>query len=202
MEIWGFKARSASTSSIIPTHMTGERKERVVDMKYISVYISALFVFCIISVPFVSAQEREVLSPVAMKAKAIVDAAHSFIRAHSDDMPAVQKALQKDPRFIDHDKKLYVFVHCYNAAKEEAICCGQGIRPELVGKNMWHLRTPNGRLLFHEIMQMIEANGKGWIEYEWLNPYTKKIQTKCSYVRGIVLKDGRKAWVGCGFWKE
>jgi signal transduction histidine kinase len=171
-------------------------------MKYITAYISALFVFCLISAPFVSAQEREELSPVAMKVKAIVDAAYSFVRAHSDDMSAVQKALQKDPRFIDHDKKLYVFIHCYNAAKEEAICCGQGIRPELVGKNMWHLRTPNGRLLFHEIMQMIEADGKGWIEYEWLNPYTKKIQTKRSYVRGIVLKDGRKAWIGCGFWKE
>lgn len=167
-----------------------------------TIAVSLLALFAAILVPCVSSQERERLSPVAIKVKAIVEAAHSFICAHSDDMSAVQKALKNDPRFFDHDKELYVFVHCYNAAKEEAICCGQGIRPELVGKNMWNLRTPNGRLLFHEIIQMIEANGKGWIEYEWLNPYTKTIQTKRSYMKGLVLKDGRKAWVGCGFWKE
>lgn len=167
-----------------------------------TIAVSLLALFAAILVPCVSSQERERLSPVAIKVKAIVEAANSFICAHSDDMSAVQKALKNDPRFFDHDKELYVFVHCYNAAKEEAICCGQGIRPELVGKNMWNLRTPNGRLLFHEIIQMIEANGKGWIEYEWLNPYTKTIQTKRSYMKGLVLKDGRKAWVGCGFWKE
>ena len=171
-------------------------------MKTIVVSLLALFVYGSILTPCASPQEKEGLSPFSKKAKAIVEAAHSFIRANSHDMSVVQKALENDPRFFDHEKKLYVFVHCYNAAKEEAICCGQGIRPELVGKNMWHLRTPNGRLLFHEITQMIEANGKGWIEYEWLNPYTKKIQTKRSYMKKIILKDGQKAWVGCGFWKE
>lgn len=171
-------------------------------MKTIVVSLLAGLVFISISAPCASPEEMERLSPFAMKARAIVEAAHAFIRIHSDDMSAVQKALENDPRFFDHDKKLYVFVHCYNAAKEEAICCGQGIRPELVGKNMWHLRTPNGRELFHEIAQMIETDGKGWIEYEWLNPYTKTIQTKRSYMKGIVLKDGQNAWVGCGFWKE
>jgi signal transduction histidine kinase len=171
-------------------------------MKTIVVSLLALFVFTSILAPCASSQNRERLSPLAMKAKAIVEAAHSFISARSDDMFAVQKAFENDPRFFDHDKKLYVFAHCYNTAKEEAICCGQGIRPELVGKNMWHLRTPNGRLLLHEVAQMIEANGEGWVEYEWLNPYTKTIQTKHSYIKGIILKDGQKAWVGCGFWKE
>ncbi|MGD9006831.1 MAG: cache domain-containing protein [Desulfobacteraceae bacterium] len=171
-------------------------------MKILIVTLLTLFVFCSFLAPCVSSQQREWLVPVAIKAKAIVEAAHAFMGARSDDMSAVQKALENDPRFFDHDKKLYVFVHCYNVAKEEAICCGQGIRPELVGKNMWHLRTPNGRLLLHEIAQMVEAGGQGWMEYEWLNPYTKTIQTKRSYIKGIILKDGQKAWVGCGFWKE
>jgi signal transduction histidine kinase len=171
-------------------------------MKYLASSLLALFVFYTITVPLPWALENEALSPDALKAKAIVEAAHAYIRAHSDDMPAVQKALENDPRFIDHDNGLYIFLHCYNAAKKEAICCGQGMRPELVGKNMWHLRTPNGRLLFHEMTRMVENDGEGWIEYDWLNPYTKKLQTKLSYVKGIVLKDGRKAWVGCGIWKE
>jgi len=148
------------------------------------------------------AQGNETLSPVAQKAKAIVEAACGYVRTHSNDMSAVQDALRSNPGFSDPDNGLYVFVHCYDAARKKAIVCAHGIRPELIGKNMWHLRTPNGRLLFHEIARMVEETGEGWIEYDWLNPFTNRLQTKLSYVRGIVLDDGRKAWVGCGLWEE
>ena len=148
------------------------------------------------------AADDEDLSPLAQKTKAIVDAAYEFALAHSDDMDLVQEALQKDPRFSDHENMLYIYMHCYREDKDEAICCGQGIRPELIGKNMWSLRTPNGRLLFHEIREMIERNGQGWLEYDWLNPFTNTIQTKRSYSRGLVLKDGRRGWVGSGYWKD
>ena len=149
-----------------------------------------------------TAGEEEKLSPVALKTKEIVDAAHAYILMHSDDMTAVQHALQTNPAFLDREKNLYIFVHCYDIEKKEAVCCGQGVRPELIGKNMWHLRTPNGRLLFYEIAKMIEKDGEGWIEYDWLNPFTKSLQAKVSFVKRLVLKDGRKAWVGSGFWKR
>ena len=148
------------------------------------------------------ADENDALSPLAVKTKNIVDEAYDFVSRHSGNMAAVQKALVTDPRFFDRENSLYVFVHCYDASKKEAIVCGQGARPELLGKNMWHLRTPNGRLLFHEIMNLVERDGEGWLEYDWLNPFTKSIQTKRSYVKKIVLEDGREAWVGCGYWKE
>ena len=171
-------------------------------VKCISGSLSILFLLCLITVSLARSQEEGPLTPVAQRTMEIVEASHAYILEHSDDMSAVQKALQNDSRFFDHDKELYVFVHCYNVKAKEAICCGHGIRPELVGKNMWHLRTPNGRLLFHEMARMAEMDGGGWIEYEWLNPYKKKIQTKRSYFKSIVLKDGRRAWVGCGYWKE
>ena len=171
-------------------------------MKYTAGANLAVLVFFSVSVVFLWAGENHMNSPLALKTKAIVETAHAYIVEHQDDMPAIQKALQSDPRFIDRDRGLYVFMHCYNAAEKEAICCGQGMRPELVNKNMWHLRTPNGRLLFHELIQMIERDGEGWIEYDWLNPQYNKIQTKVSFVKGILLNDGRKAWVGGGFWKS
>jgi signal transduction histidine kinase len=148
------------------------------------------------------AEEEQTLSALALKTRAIVDSAYAFVVEHSADMSYVQKTLQNDPRFIDRENELYIFIHCYHEGKDEAVCCGQGVRPELIGKDMWHLRTPNGRLLFHEIREMIEKDGKGWIEYDWLNPFTRTIQTKRSYARGVVLKDGRKAWVGSGYWME
>lgn len=171
-------------------------------MKLACIFITVLAVFHLSATTAATAPEQAPLTPVALKAKAIVEAAHAYVLTHSDDMAAVQHALRTRPDFYDRDRDLYVFIHCYDIRKKEAVCCGQGARPDLVGKNMWHLRTPNGRLLFHEIAQMIERDGEGWIEYDWLNPYTKRLQTKLSYVMGIILKDGRKAWVGCGFWKE
>ena len=172
-------------------------------MKHPEAPFLVLIVFCCMFISSAWAGDTTLaFSSVAQKAKAIVEAAHVFVLEHSDDMAAFQKALQNDPAFSDHEKKLYIFMHCYNKEQQEAVCCGQGIRPELVGKNMWFLRTPNGRLIFHEFANMIEKNGEGWIEYDWLNPYRLKIQTKMSFLKGITLRNGQKAWVGCGFWKS
>jgi cytochrome c len=171
-------------------------------MRYIVRSILTICIFFLFTNTSLGADEKYPLSPLAVKTIEIVDAAYAYVQEHSGDMAGVQKALQNDPRFFDRENELYIFIHCYNAANKEAICCGQGVRPELIGKNMWHLRTPNGRLLFAELTRMIEQDGEGWIEYDWLNPFTKKIQTKRSYAKGIVLKDGRTAWVGCGYWKE
>lgn len=148
------------------------------------------------------AQEDEMRSPVAQRAQAIVVAACDYIRTHSNDMSAVQHVLRNDPRFFDRKNALYVFVHRYDAARKEAIVCAHGTRPELIGKNMWSLRTPNGRLLFHEIARLVEKDGEGWIEYDWLNPFTNRLHPKLSYVKRVLIGDGRKVWVGCGLWKE
>ena len=171
-------------------------------MKNIACIFLLPIAFILVSVGPSGAGEEQALSPLALKTKAIVDAAYDFVIERSNDMVLVQDSLQNDPRFFDRENELYIFMHCYEEGVDAAVCCGQGVRPELIGKNMWHLRTPNGRLLFHEIREMIEKDGEGWIEYDWLNPFTNTIQTKRSYVRKIVLKDGRKGWIGSGYWKE
>ena len=171
-------------------------------MKLLARYILLICIF----LSFVGdpgwAVENQEVSPLAVKTMEIVNVAYAYVNEHSDNMALIQKALQNDPRFFDRENQLYIFVHCYNLTNKGAVCCAQGARPELIGKNMWHLRTPSGRLLFKELALLVERDGKGWLEYDWLNPYTNTIQTKRSYVRGIVLKNGRKAWVGCGYWKE
>lgn len=178
------------------------RIKRLSTMKILRVALrlclSALFLFGVIA----TSNADEDNSAIAAKAKTIVDAAHDYVLQHSDDMGAVQNALRNDPRFYDHEKGLYVFIHCYDVAKKEAIVRGQGIRPELLGKNLWNLRTPSGRLLFQETIELIEKDACVWQEYEWLNPYTNKIQTKRSLFKGVVLKDGSTCWVGCGYWKK
>ena len=160
-----------------------------------------LFLLAPFAVAIKAAEEFE-LPPIAQKAKTLVYLAYDYVREQSGDMAAVQKAFEKDAQFRDDENQLYLFMHAYNAEAKEAVCIAQGIRPELVGKNMWGLRTPNGRLLFQEEIQLIEENDEFWLQYEWLNPYTNTINTKQSFFKKIVLKDQRTAWIGCGFWKE
>ena len=171
-------------------------------MKKLTSLLPTMVLVFLVSTGLPEAADSQALSPIELKTKSIVDAAYDLIMEHSDNMSYVQKELQTNPKYFDHDKGLYIFVHCYHEGKDEAVCCGQGARPELVGKNMWHLRTPNGRLLFHELKSMMEKNGKGWLEYDWLNPFTRTIQTKRSYAREIILSNGRKGWVGSGYWVD
>ena len=166
-------------------------------------YVLRLFLLALFLFSFAAASRAgQDQSPIVVKTEKIVQAAHDYILKHADDMKAVQNAMLHDPRFHDHENGLYIFVHCYDAAKREAIVRAHGIRPELIGKNLWDLRNPSGRLLFQELVPLIEKQGKVWQEYEWLNPYTKKIQTKRSLFMGLILKDGSKCWVGCGYWKK
>ena len=132
----------------------------------------------------------------------MVEQAHAFFLAHSGNMKAVQAAFASRPEFRDDANQLYIFMHAYSAKKKEAVCVAQGVKPALIGKNMWGLRTPNGRLLFREIVEIIEKRDTFWIEYDWLNPYTSKIGKKRSLYKKVLLKNGKNAWIGCGFWKH
>lgn len=156
------------------------------------------FVFVMFTAGLSFSAENETLS---QQTKEIVTAAHAYVQAHLDDMDAVQKAFMTDPKYRDDGKELYVYLYGYDPEKGEAICLAHGARAEFLGKNLWNLRSPNGRYLFQELYALVEKEGEGWLEYEWLNPYSKKVQTKKSYVMKVVLKDGRTAGLGCGFWK-
>lgn len=171
-------------------------RKKIIVRTSIFMFVSS---FCFVF--FISAGEN-ILSPMEQKVKTIVIKAHQFVSDHSNDLELVQKAFENDPRFRDDENDLYIFMHAYNTEKKEAVCIVQGARPALIGKNMWALRTPNGRLLFQEEIELIQKHDEYWLTYEWLNPYTSTIQIKTSFFKRIVLKDGRNAWIGCGFWQQ
>ena len=138
---------------------------------------------------------------VAKEAKSIVEAAAAYVRAHSEDMDAIRKALRSDPAFLNADRGLYVFLYFYDASKGEVICAAHGAREDFIGKNLWNVRTADGRFVLREIIEMVEKREQGWMEYKWLHPIKKKVQVKQSYIIRLIFKDGRKALIGCGFWK-
>jgi cytochrome c len=89
--------------------------------------------------------------------------------------------------------ELYLFAYDYKGT-----CLAQGVKPELIGKSLWNLRTVDGQYIIRE--QVGEAKkGGGWTEYQWMHEAKKVLMTKVTYVLPI---EGMEAYVACGFYKE
>lgn len=76
-----------------------------------------------------------------------------------------------------HDRDLYPFVY-----DMKGICVAHGARPALIGKNLIDLKDQDGKYLIRDMIAIAQGPGSGWVDYEWPNPLTNKIEDKSSYV--------------------
>jgi len=67
---------------------------------------------------------------------------------------------------------------------------------ELVGKNRWDLKDPDGKYIVRELLEIAKKGG-GWVDYKYPNPLSGKMEHKTSYA---VLCDG--LMVGSGTYKK
>lgn len=86
-----------------------------------------------------------------------------------------------DPNGQFRDRDLYVF--CIDM---EGVLLSQPIKPELVGRNMYHFNK-YGDLLFQDMITLAKKSGSGWVDYKWPHPGTNEIRPKTSY---IAMNDG------------
>jgi len=84
----------------------------------------------------------------------------------------------KDPEFNDRD--LYPFIY-----RLDGVNVAHGARPQLVGKNLFNLKDPDGVRLISRMIDIVNERGSGWIDYKWPNPITNAIEDKTSYVEKI-----------------
>jgi len=73
-----------------------------------------------------------------------------------------------------HDRDLYVFV-----LDAQGVVAAQGNNTSLIGKSVINLRDVDGKAF---IQEFISVKQPGWIEYKWLNPQTRAVDAKASYV--------------------
>jgi len=91
-----------------------------------------------------------------------------------------------------HKKDLYIFVY-----DEKGVVVAHGVRLDLVGKNRWDSKDPDGKPWIQDWTKLVQAKGSGWIEYKELNPSAgNKVMNKASFVE---LKD--KMIIGCGIYQ-
>jgi cytochrome c len=124
------------------------------------------------------------------EAKEYADKAAVFLKANGTEKT---RAAIEDPKgqFIKGD--LYVFLMDLNG-----VHIANGGNPKLDGLNHMELKDPNGVFLTKEMIQVAKTKGAGWVNYSWVNPVTKKIQAKTTYVKMV---EGTNYYVAAGVWK-
>lgn len=106
-------------------------------------------------------------------------------RAFSERAAAYIKEVGEERAFADFTRpdggfvqgELYVF--CYD---RDGINKAHGGNPLFVGKNLLHIKDPDGKEANFEIVKTGFEQERGWVDFKWPNPVTKKIQRKSAYV--------------------
>ena len=139
---------------------------------------------CLLTASFVYAAERG----TAKEAQDLVAKAIAYYKAEGKDKAF---AAINEPKGQFTKKDLYVFVFDFNV-----VCLAHGANKALVGKNFVELKDSTGKPFAKEIVDGAKSKGKGWVDYNWTNPTTKKIEAKSSYYQ----KDGDLVFT-CGIYK-
>jgi len=107
------------------------------------------------------------------EAKAMaVRAAALYKTKGTDAFPVLND--KKGP-FIDRD--LYVAV-----LDSSGLVLAHGANERLVGKPLDKLQDADGKYFVRELAGFVKANKAGWVDYRWVNPVTKEIEPKSSYI--------------------
>lgn len=108
------------------------------------------------------------------QAKAFSEKAAAYIKQVGEEA-AFAEFTRRDGSFVDGE--LYVF--CYD---RDGNNMAHGGNPAFVGKNLLHIKDPDGREPNFLIVRKGFDEGEGWVDFKWPNPVTKRIQDKSAYV--------------------
>jgi signal transduction histidine kinase len=81
-------------------------------------------------------------------------------------------------RFTYRD--LYIMVYDL-----EGKCLSHGAKVERIGKSFMEEKDVDGKQFVKERMRIAKEHGKGWQEYKFANPLTKKIEQKVAYFERV-----------------
>lgn len=97
---------------------------------------------------------------------------------------------RRDGGFVDGE--LYVF--CYD---RQGVNKAHGGNPALVGRNLLHIKDPDGAEPNVRIQKLGFGEGRGWVDFKWPNPVSKKIENKSAYIirTGAII-------CGAGYYRE
>lgn len=149
-----------------------------------------MFCFALIAAVVATQWVAEAATANEAKAEGLVEKGLAFIKGKGMDA-ALAEFNNPKGKFVDGE--FYLFVFAYNGD-----CLAHGANQKMVGKNQIEMMDADGKPLIKEFISIAKTKGKGWYDYKWSNPLTKKIQDKRSLLAAI---PGKDAVIGCGYYK-
>ncbi|MCU6501699.1 cache domain-containing protein [Rugamonas sp. A1-17] len=111
------------------------------------------------------------------EAVAMVKKAVGYIRQNGKDKALAEFSRPKG-QFVDRD--LYIAALDLNG-----LMLAHGANPRLIGKNLLDIKDVNGKAFVREQIAMAKTKGSGWVEFEWVNPVSQKIEPRATYLERI-----------------
>ncbi|MBC7860826.1 MAG: cache domain-containing protein [Burkholderiaceae bacterium] len=124
--------------------------------------------------------------PTEKDAIAMAERGAAYMKTHGKD-EMMKKITAKDPDFVQGS--LYVDMRDINSG----IVLAHPINPSIVGKDLTDVPDANGKKYRREIIELAQKKGKGWVDYQYKNPTSGKIEPKTTYilrVGDVVLEAG------------
>jgi cytochrome c len=125
----------------------------------------------------------------AAEAEAMVKKAVNLIKTEGKDK-AFREISNPKGKFVDRD--LYIFVYDMNGK-----CVAHGFNQKMIGKDLLEMRDTDGKLYVKERVEIAKTKGKGWQDYKFTDPMTKKVEPKTAYLEKV-----DDMVVGCGIYKR
>lgn len=116
--------------------------------------------------------------PTAKDAVAMVERGVALVKAKGKD-EMMKRINAKDADFVQGElyidirdlKTGIVLAHPYNAS--------------IVGKDLTDVPDANGKKYRREIIELAAAKGKGWVDYQYKNPTSGKIEPKTTFIQRV-----------------
>ncbi len=124
--------------------------------------------------------------PTEKDAIAMAEKGAAFMKAHGKE-EMMKKIGAKDPDFVQG--ALYVDMRDLASG----VVLAHPINPSIVGQDLLDLPDASGKKYRREIIELAQKKGKGWVDYQYKNPATNKIEPKTTYilrVGDVVLEAG------------
>ena len=147
--------------------------------------LACLFTLLLLSVNLTSAQTTEEVTQLVQLTKASItdNVQQTFTSINGAEHPYKNK----------DNPSLYVFVF-----DTDLNVVAHAFKPQVVGKNVKGKPDVKGKKFRDEMLEVAQKNGKGWVDYYFSNPKTKKVAHKTAYFELANGSDGKNYIVGSG----
>ncbi len=78
------------------------------------------------------------------------------------------------------DRELYIV-----AVDLNGVVLASGGNQKLIGKPLLDVKNVNGKSFVREEIEVAKTKGKGWVDFEWVNPVTRKIEPRSVYLERV-----------------